>query len=108
MAAFTEERQFGLVLALHTQGEEIYWNYRDYEPAESEALAARLGAVSSYRPVKLSGSDAGYKDWFIQTFRRPGFTIEAGNGVNPLPLSQFEDMYDDIAKLLLEAMKFRV
>lgn len=108
MAAFTEQQQFKLVLALHTQGQEIYWNYRDYEPAESEGLACRLGAVSSYRPIKLTGSDAGYKDWFIQTFRRPGFTIEAGIGVNPLPLSQFEDMYEDIAKLLLEAMTFRI
>ena len=33
------------------------------------------------------------KDWFIQTYRRPGFTIEVGTGENPLPLSQFEEIY---------------
>ncbi|WP_237179131.1 M14 family metallopeptidase [Paenibacillus sp. MMS18-CY102] len=105
MAAFTEEQQFELVLALHTQGQEIYWNYRGYEPPGSEGIAFRLGQASGYRPVYLTGSDAGYKDWFIQAYRKPGFTIEAGIGVNPLPLEQFDDMYDDIVKLLLEAMQ---
>ncbi|EFM12627.1 peptidase M14 carboxypeptidase A [Paenibacillus curdlanolyticus YK9] len=104
LAAFTEDQQFELVLALHTQGQEIYWNYRGFEPPESERIAFRLGQASGYRPVHLTGSDAGYKDWFIQTYRKPGFTIEAGIGVNPLPLEQFDDMYDDVVKLLLEAM----
>lgn len=108
MAAFTDERRFELALAFHTQGQEIYWNYRGYEPEQSEGLAGKLGQACGYRPVKLTGSDAGYKDWFIHTYRKPGFTIEAGIGVNPLPLSQFDDMYDDVAKLLLEAMSWRL
>lgn len=105
MAAFTELHRFDAVIALHTQGQEIYWNYRDFEPEEAESFAARLGNVSGYRPVKLTGSDAGYKDWFIQTFRKPGMTIEAGHGINPLPLSQAADIYDELAPLLVEAMR---
>jgi len=104
IAAHTKRMDFDLAIALHTQGQEIYWNYRDYEPEEAAPLAARLGMASGYRPVKLSGSDAGFKDWFIQEYRRPGFTIEAGIGVNPLPLEQFADVYDEVAPLLLEAM----
>ncbi|MFE4713845.1 M14 family zinc carboxypeptidase [Paenibacillus sp. NPDC056722] len=79
-------------VSLHSQGAEIYWNYRGYEPPDSKALAAKLAAASGYRAVHLTGSDAGYKDWFIQRFRRPGFTVELGIGKNPLPLSDFEDM----------------
>ena len=105
MAAHAAHMDFDLAIALHTQGQEIYWNYRDFEPAEAERLAARLGMASGYRPVKLSGSDAGFKDWFIQQYRKPGFTIEAGIGVNPLPLEQFADLYDEVAPLLLEAMQ---
>jgi g-D-glutamyl-meso-diaminopimelate peptidase len=105
MAAHTNQMDFDLAIALHTQGQEIYWNYRDYEPSEAEPLASRLGMASGYRPVKLSGSDAGFKDWFIQEYRKPGFTIEAGIGVNPLPLAQFADLYDEVAPLLLEAMQ---
>lgn len=105
LAQFTRQEMFDMVLSLHTQGEEIYWNYRDYEPSESETIARRLAQASGYRSVKLSGSDAGYKDWFIQEFRRPGFTIEAGSGMNPLPLHQFPDIYNDVASLLIEALR---
>ncbi|MBO9604387.1 MAG: M14 family metallocarboxypeptidase [Paenibacillaceae bacterium] len=103
LARFTRERDFRLVLAFHTQGREIYWNYRDYEPPEAKELAERFGRVSGYRPVKLSGSDAGYKDWFIAEYRRPGFTVELGFGVNPLPVSQLDDLYEEAAAILLAA-----
>lgn len=105
MARFTETIAFDAVLALHTQGREIYWNYRDYEPAEAEQLAWRLGQVSGYKPVKLTGSDAGYKDWFIQHYRKPGFTVEAGYGENPLPMSNFDSIYVELQPLLLEALR---
>lgn len=104
MADFTKSRNFQLVAAFHTQGKEIYWNYRELEPRQSEAIACRLAEVSGYDAVKLQGSDAGYKDWFIQEFRRPGFTVEAGFGVNPLPISQFGEIYHDLAPLLLEGL----
>ncbi|CAM4060802.1 M14 family metallocarboxypeptidase [Paenibacillus alkaliterrae] len=105
MAQFTESIGFDAVVALHTQGREIYWNYRNYEPADAEQLARRLGQVSGYKPVKLTGSDAGYKDWFIQHFRRPGFTVEAGYGENPLPMSNFDQIYVELQPLLLEALR---
>jgi g-D-glutamyl-meso-diaminopimelate peptidase len=101
IACFTLRHSFDLAISLHTQGEEIYWNYRDHEPAESAVIAEKLAQVSGYRAVKLSDSDAGYKDWFIQQFRKPGFTVEAGLGVNPLPLTQFDAMYDKVSRILL-------
>ncbi|CAI6014766.1 M14 family metallopeptidase [Cohnella sp. JJ-181] len=104
LASFAEEQDFDAVISLHTQGEEIYWNYGGLEPPESKAWASRLGLASGYRPVELSGSDAGFKDWFIARFRKPGFTVEAGHGRNPLPLAAFEDMYDDCLRLLTEAL----
>lgn len=100
LAEWTRNREFNRVMSLHTQGKEIYWNYRDMEPQGTEDMANHLAAVSGYRAVKLSGSDAGYKDWFIHEFRRPGFTIEAGIGVNPLPAEQFNTIYDELSPLL--------
>lgn len=104
LAAFTRKRDFRAVIAFHTQGKEIYWNYRCYEPPESESMARRLGAASGYEPVKLTESDAGYKDWFIQEFRRPGFTVEAGFGANPLPLDQFDAIYREVSGIMLEGL----
>ena len=74
----------------------IYWRYLDYEPPESRNIAGSFSAVSGYAVEEtpyLSGF-AGYKDWFIQDFDRPGYTIEAGLGENPLPLSQFDAIYE--------------
>lgn len=105
LAELTERVDFSRALSLHTQGREIYWNYRDHEPPQAEELADRMAAVSGYRAVKLSGSDAGYKDWFILKFRRPGFTVEAGEGKNPLPPEQFASIYEDLASLLLEFIR---
>jgi g-D-glutamyl-meso-diaminopimelate peptidase len=101
IASFTLRHSFDLAISLHTQGEEIYWNYRDHEPAEAAVLSEKLAQASGYRAVKLSDSDAGYKDWFIQQFRKPGFTVEAGLGMNPLPLTQFDAMYDKVSRILL-------
>lgn len=105
LAELTDRLGFHAVVALHTQGREIYWNYRDFEPPHAETLAVRLGAASGYAPIKLSGSDAGYKDWFIHRYRRPGFTVEAGYGENPLPASAFESIYGELRPLLLESLK---
>jgi len=104
VAAFTEARAFDLVLAFHTQGEEIYWNYRDREPPEAEALARAFAEASGYRAVKLTGSDAGYKDWFIYRYGRPGFTVEAGLGANPLPTSQLPAMHRACSAIVARAL----
>lgn len=106
LARLTESIPFHAVIALHTQGQEIYWNYRDYEPTEAEELAIRLERASGYKAVKLSGSDAGYKDWFIYRYGRPGFTVEAGYGENPLPYSSVDSIYAELRPLLLEALTF--
>ena len=84
-----------LILAYHTQGEVIYWRYRDYEPAGSRQTAAFFSELSGYaaEETPYASGFAGYKDWFIQDFNRPGYTVEAGRGVNPLPLSEFEGIY---------------
>ena len=96
LAAFTEALDPALVLAYHTQGNVIYWKYLNFEPEGSRALAARFAAVSGYacEDTPYASGFAGYKDWFIQNFDRPGYTIECGLGENPLPLSQFESIWN--------------
>ena len=44
------------------------------------------------------------QDWFIKAYDRPGYTIEAGKGINPLPMSQFDKIYSDNEKILLGGM----
>jgi g-D-glutamyl-meso-diaminopimelate peptidase len=93
MANLTKTRNFDRVLAIHTQGEVIYWGYEGLEPPIAEAIVEEFQRVSGYEPVQTVASYAGYKDWFIQEWKRPGYTVELGHGVNPLPLSQFNEIY---------------
>lgn len=106
IANLTRMRQYRLVLAYHTQGEIIFWNYRNLAPPEALTIAREFQRLSGYPPVaeapEIAGN-AGYKDWFILAYRRPGFTIEAGRGVNPLPLSQFPTIYTQNLGILLYA-----
>lgn len=105
LAEYTRQVNPQLVLAYHTQGKAIYWQFRDCQVPGAQALAREFARVSGYRmeDTPYESSFAGYKDWFIQAFRRPGFTIEAGTGTNPLPLSQFDTIYRDNLGILTTA-----
>ncbi|MGR6899266.1 M14 family metallopeptidase [Rummeliibacillus sp. TYF-LIM-RU47] len=104
MAVLTKQRDFDRVLAFHTQGEEIYWGYHHCEPKESKTIVKELCKVSGYKAVRNVNSDAGYKDWYIQEWRRPGFTVELGYGTNPLPIEQFSYIYKRAMGICLAAL----
>ena len=101
MADLAKTRNFARMSALHTQGKVIYWGFQNLEPPEAEQLANEFSRVSGFTPIRFIDSYAGYKDWFIQEFRRPGFTIELGLGTNPLPVEQFPEMYEETLGILL-------
>ncbi len=104
MAELAQARQFEKMLAFHTQGEVIYWGYEGLEPPQSMTIVNEFERVSGYQPIRNVYSFAGYKDWFIQTYRRPGFTVELGQGVNPLPLSQFDEIYQETIGIFLASL----
>ena len=105
LAEYTREVDPALVLAYHTQGKEIYWQFENYEVPGARALGEEFARLSGYTlaQVAYESGFAGYKDWFIQEFRRPGYTIEAGSGVNPLPIDQFDEIYRDNLGILVTA-----
>ncbi|MYL57448.1 LysM peptidoglycan-binding domain-containing protein [Virgibacillus halodenitrificans] len=104
MAELADNRNFSIVNAFHTQGEEIYWGFQGMEPPISEQIVEGYSRVSGYAPIRYIDSYAGYKDWFIQEFRRPGYTIELGRGVNPLPIGQFPEIYQRSLGIMLASL----
>lgn len=100
---FTLSHDFRLVIAYHTQGQEIYWQFQDYNPPNALVIGEQFAKSSGYALAETpyNSSFAGYKDWFIQTYNRPGYTIEAGIGENPLPISQFDEIYQDNLGILV-------
>lgn len=105
VADFTRNHDFRLVLAYHSQGEVIFWNFMSLAPPEARTIGEALAADSGYLLTEATGiaSYGGYKDWFTQEYRRPGYTVEVGRGENPLPISQFSRIYADNLPMLLHA-----
>lgn len=107
LARYTEEIDPALVLAFHAQGKVIYWQFDDIDVPGARALGEEFARVSGYALADTpeESSYAGFKDWFIQEYRRPGYTIEVGEGVSPLPLRQFPEIYDACLGILVTAAK---
>lgn len=100
---FTLKNNFKLVITYHTQGKEIYWNFQNLAPESAKIIGEKFAKASGYllTEVPYNSSFAGYKDWFIQEHIKPGYTVEAGLGENPLPISQFDKIYNDNIGILV-------
>lgn len=106
IADFTRKYNFNLTLAYHTQGEVIFWDFLNLAPPSSKPIGEMFAKASGYtlfEPTEITASYAGYKDWYIQEYIRPGYTIEVGKGVSPVPLNQFPTIYDQNEEILLLA-----
>jgi g-D-glutamyl-meso-diaminopimelate peptidase len=91
------------VVALHTQGEVIYWNYGDKKIPRSQKMAEIMATSTGYAldyPTGLAVG-GGFKDWFISEFNRPGFTVEMGKGENPLPIEEAKHIYRKTEEMLM-------
>jgi len=100
---FTRQHNFRLVIAYHTQGRVIYWQYLNLAPPEAREIANLFSRATGYEvaDVPYEAAFAGYKDWFIQEYRRPGYTFEVGLGRNPLPITQFNTIYANNEEAML-------
>ena len=86
---------FRQCLAVHSQGEEIYWHYGENTPKQSAMMAKIIADSCNYTLAEPDtiASHGGFKDWFIDEMKRPGFTIEIGKGKNPLPIKDLYKIY---------------
>ncbi len=89
-------------IALHSQGEVIYWSYNGLEDRRAKQMAEIMATTSGYAldvPIGIA-TGGGFKDWFIEKYLRPGFTVEVGHGKNPLPITDAAKIYSDIREML--------
>ena len=102
---FTINHNVELMLTYHSQGEVIYWKFSDYNPPKALEIGEEFSKLSGYslQDTPYASSFAGFKDWFIQTYNLPGYTMEVGLGTNPLPISQFDIIYEDNIGVLVTA-----
>lgn len=102
LTSFCLNNKISHALAFHSQGEVIYWSFGDKIPYRSEKMLEIMCNLSGYVPDEPEGLaiGGGFKDWFIETFDRPAFTIEIGKGTNPLPSEKIDEIYEEIKKMM--------
>lgn len=104
------QEDFDIAVALHTQGREIYYDFGSNTPSMSAELAKNMAKLSGYqvsRPVGIAVG-GGFKDWFIEKFHRPAFTLEIGEGENPLSPEIFDSEYPKVSKMLWYILEYAI
>ncbi len=94
------------LVAFHSQGEEIYYDYGENTPPEAKTVAEHWASLCGYKVCAPEGmaSHGGFKDWFIKEFCRQGFTIEIGRGQNPLPVGDLPKIYHTLREMLISGL----
>lgn len=107
---FCETKNFSALFAFHSQGKVIYYDFCEKEPPYSYAIAKAFEDISPYKVEKPDGmaSFGGCKDWFIEKFMRPGFTVEIGEGKNPLFLSELDKVYAETLPILTSSLNITI
>ena len=102
LCSFMRATEISLLIALHTQGGEIYYGFNGHVPDGAEAIARKMERLCGYSLSSPEGTACygGLKDYFTLEYDRPAFTIECGKGENPLPLNQADSIYSVIRGVL--------
>ncbi|MBM7649332.1 g-D-glutamyl-meso-diaminopimelate peptidase [Bacillus ectoiniformans] len=107
MRDFTRSHRFESEFAFHSSGQILYWHYKQTGALLSESimLAKKISRMTGYQmvPAKSNPSGGGYTDWFIEEFKRPGFTPEVSPyvGDRPVPISNFNDIWRQNKAIML-------
>lgn len=104
---YIEKKDFDMLIAFHSQGGEIYYDFDGLAAENSRKTAEKMAKESGYAVNVPTGSASfgGCKDWFIKEFGRAGFTVEIGHGKNPLPEEMLDEIFEENARLLLAAIE---
>ena len=107
MISFTNLLRFDLTISLHSQGQEIYGFNKIKKCYE---IGKMMEKVSNYKLTSPSydSSFAGYKDWFIDKYNKPSFTIEVGKGIEgkSLLLEDVKKIYDEIEEMFFVVLEY--
>ena len=109
MVEFTDLIKFDMTISLHSQGQEIYWSYLNYKIQKAYEIGKKFEKLSGYVLTKPNyySSFAGYKDWFIEKYKKIGFTIEIGKGEEgkSLCLEKAEEVYKEMEEIFFCAIE---
>ncbi len=96
-----QQKNFRSLVSYHSYGNLMYWGFfatgsfkehcREIANAMKKSNGYRLVADT---PTPSNYSHLGLKDWFMDTYKLPGFTIETGGEAAPLEISEIKKAID--------------
>lgn len=110
-----KEYDFEVVIAYHSAGEVIFWyGYQDKEVEKRDYIIAKnISKITGYRIDEVRSTAGGMKDWFVQKYKKPGFTLEIGSPryvgeYIQLPYSEYSKVWNqnkDVPEYLLKLVR---
>lgn len=109
IAELVRTRNIGLILTLHSQGEEIFTLAHGSAADRCAVIGAAIARMSGYTLSRAAGMAAcgGLTDWACGKMGIPSFTIECGRGKNPLPLTDYLPIYTRLRRTLFTCAVLR-
>lgn len=92
-----------LSIAVHSQGEVIYFNCGQKNYDESKDLSEKLAQWTGYKLETDVRHDSAFDDWCNKVMNIPSATVETGNSPCPLPIEEFDKIWQDNRDLWLLA-----
>ncbi len=94
----TEKYNFDGTISYHSSGEVIFWQYNQLDIERDLCIASKISKETGYdleiEEEPVAGS--GYKDWFIENYKRPALTIEISPyvGERKVPIENYKDIFE--------------
>lgn len=93
---FISKNNFSLVVAFHTKGEELYFEYFNKNLERDRKIAQIFAKGLKYKIKNYEKtSSAGLKDWCVEKLNIPSFTLECGSDkyVHPIAIDKLNEIY---------------
>ncbi|WP_318505406.1 M14 family zinc carboxypeptidase [Bacillus sp. T3] len=96
ITSFTMKVSPMIAVSYHSSGREIFWNFQNGSQVQRDQyFAEKVSLLTGYKlgMPEENAVGAGFTDWFITTFHKPGMTIEICPLVEETspPLSSFQE-----------------
>lgn len=100
LKCLTEKYLFDGTISYHSSGEEIYWEYNqdEIERCRDLEIVNKISKVTGYNLIEEERPNigSGYKDWFVENYKKPGLTIEVSPyvGERKVPIRYYKRIFE--------------